>query len=289
VDWNDMKYVLAVSRHGTLSGAGRVLRVDATTVGRRIIAIEQALGARLFDRTPDGFRPTEAGRIAAEKAEEIEEATLAVSARVAGADSRVEGPVRISALDGMLNALVIPALPRLLARHPGLEITAVSGLETVRLSRREADIALRTHSPSEPDAVARRIGRCADALYCAAGFELGPDPPIIALAREHDHLGFSQHMARLLPGSPIAFRTNSEGQMHAAVRAGLGVGVLDCAIGDADMALRRYRPDPIGTRDLLAVTHVDMRGAPRVRAVVEFLSEMCAENADLMLGQRPLP
>lgn len=289
MDWNALQYVLAVARAGTLAAAGRALRVDPTTVGRRIVAIEAELGARLFDRLPDGFRLTEAGEVAAARAETMEAEALSLASRIAGSDTRVAGAVRLTALDGLLDHLLIPTLPRLLARHPELELTLISGFDIVRLSRLEADIALRTRRPSEPDAVARPIGTFALAAYCARDREFGADPPVIGLPVERETIDFARFHRKHFPGSRVVVRANAEGHTLGAIRAGLGVGFLDCFIGDADPALRRFLPEPVDTSPLLAISHVDMHRAPRLRAVTDFLIGLCEEAADLIEGRRPQP
>ncbi len=289
MDWNDLKFVLAVARGGTLAAAGRALRVDSTTVGRRIIALERALGARLFDRLSDGFRPTEAGEIAVAQAEDMERAALSLDARIAGSDVRVAGAVRLSALDGIVDHFLIPNLPRLLAQHPGLELTLASGMVLTRLSRREADIALRTHPPSEPDAVVRPVGNFAIAAYRAADRDFGPDSPVIGLPDEQGSIIFAKFFAKHLPDARLVLRANTEGHILSAVRAGLGVGFLDCCIGDSDPGLRRFLPDPVDVSPLLAISHVDMQRAPRVRAVTDFLVGLFEDQADLIEGRCPQP
>ncbi|MCW3781003.1 LysR family transcriptional regulator [Defluviimonas salinarum] len=289
MNWDDLKYVLAVAREGTLAAAGRSLQVDPTTVGRRVLALESQLATRLFDRLTDGYRPTAAGEIAVAQAEQMEEMALSAEGRIQGHDTRVEGPVRLTALDAMIDALIVPNLPRLLAKHPGLELTLASGFDVLRLSRRDADIALRVMQPTEPDAVGIRIGPTAMSLYCAAESDFGPAPPVIGLPREREALGFMQLLARHLPESRVALRGNTEGHLIAAVRAGLGVGFIDCVVADADPRLRRWRPDIVERSTLWAVTHIDIHRAPRVRAVIDFLTELHNEKADLFDGRCPFP
>lgn len=289
MDWDALKYVLAVARHGTLAAAGRELGVDPTTVGRRIAALETGIAARLFDRMPEGYRLTEAGEIAVTQSEEMEDAAHALRDRIANSDRRVAGSVRLSGLDGFFDHLVIPALPGLLARHPELELTLVSGLETVSLSKREADVALRTHRPSEPDAVPRQIGRVAYTLYAARDRDFGAAVPVIGLAREYDRLDFTRLISAVHPSAHIALRVNNEGHILAAVRAGLGISYINCHIGDSDPGLRRFRPDDVILEPVLAVSHVGMHRAPRVRAVTDFLESLIAENADLIEGRCPRP
>ncbi|MCV2874109.1 LysR family transcriptional regulator [Defluviimonas sp. WL0050] len=287
MNWDDLKYVLAVARAGSLAAASRDLGVDPTTVGRRIVTLETDLSTRLFDRMRDGFRPTAAGEIAVARAEEIEARALSLESRLSGSDARVEGPVRLTALDGLIDRLILPSLPQLLSRHPRLDVTVMSGVKTLRLSRREADIALRLSRPTEPDAVIRTVGPFAMATYCAADSDFGPVPPIISMPQEPDTAGFTGQIARLFPDSRAALRANTEGHMVSAARAGLGVALIDCFIGDSDPALRRYRPEVIGTVDLLAITHVDVHRTPRVRAVIDFLTDLRNANAELIEGRAP--
>lgn len=192
MNWDDLKVVLAVSRAGTLAGAARILRVDATTVGRRVASIEDALGVRLFDRLSNGYAPTDVGHRAIERAETVEREMQSLVNEIEGTDQRIDGHVRLTGLDAIFDQLIIPRLPRLLDRHPGLEITFSSNLDFVDLSRREADVALRSREPQHPDSVGRKLGRLAQAAYAATGFEPGDRPPLIGLPREYEGSAFSR-------------------------------------------------------------------------------------------------
>lgn len=287
MNWNDLRFVLALGRTGTLAGAARDLRVDATTVGRRITAVEADLGVRLFDRMAAGYLPTDAGHRALAQAEEIERATISLRQRIEGSDRRAEGRVRLTGLDAIFDRLIIPRLPRLLERHPGLEVTFASDLEIVDLSRREADIALRSHEPKHPDSVGRKLGRMAQAVYAAKTLRLGDAPPLIMLPPEHDGSDFSGSLLGHFPEGRVAARGNSEGHMIALTGAGVGIGVLDCFVGDSDPDLRRVLAEPVASQIAWAEVHVAMVRAPRIRAVLDFLGEIFAEEADLLAGNRP--
>lgn len=282
--WDDLKFVLAVGRSGSLSAAGRNLRVDATTVGRRVAAIEAEIGARLFDRTAAGFVATDAGHQAIEHAVAMENTVLALSHQIEGSDQSIEGRLRLTGLDAIFDILVIPELPRLLTRHPGLEITIASNLDFADLSPREADIAVRNRQPVHPDSVGRRIGEMAQAAYAAKGAVFGDAPPLIDLPRDIGDTDYSCWLRDLFPGGHVAARGNTEGHIHALTRAGIGIGVLDCIVGDADQALGRVLPDPISSHIVWAEAHIAMARAPRVRAVIDFLAETFAQNADRLLG-----
>jgi DNA-binding transcriptional LysR family regulator len=287
MNWDDLRFALAVGRCGTLAGAAPGLKVDATTVSRRIISIEAELGSRLFDRTAAGYLPTDAGHKALARAEAIERETMMLLHQIEGVDRRIEGPVRLTGLDAIFNRIIIPQLPRLLTQHPGLEVTVSSNLDIVDLSRREADIALRTIEPSHPDSVGRKLGRLAQAAYAAKELVLHEVPPLIALPRGNEATGFSKSLLGLFPDGRIVARGNSEAHILALIRAGIGIGVLDCFVGDSDPGLRRVLPEPVASQILWAEAHVAMVRAPRIQAVIDFLGEIVAKDSDLLEGQRP--
>ncbi len=287
MNWDDLKVVLAVARAGTLAGAARDLRVDATTVGRRIAAVEGVLRARLFDRVSGGCVATEAGHRALALAKEVERATSAFRNEIEGADQRIEGAVRLTGLDAIFDHLMIPRLPRLLDRHPGLEITFWSNLRFDDLSRREADIALRSREPRHPDSVGRKLGTLAQAAYAAKAAPVDRRPSLIGLPHEHDGSEFSRILTESFPTGTIVARAGSESHVHALVRAGVGIGLLDCFVGDRDPRLRRVLPDPVWTQTAWAEVHLAMARAPRILVVLDFLRAIFAEEERLLSGERP--
>ena len=287
MDWGDLKFVLTVARERTLAAAGRKLRVDPTTVGRRVLAIEEQLGVRLFDRTGEGYLMTNAGRIATRHAEKVEGIVGSLEQQIEGADRRVEGPVRITALDALFDALLIPALPAFIARYPGLELTLSSSFDTIDLSKREADIAIRPSKPVEPDFIGRKLGRAAMAVYAARHASFSSPPPLIGLPRDREHLPFASLLSRLFPGSPIVARANTERHIHQLTRAGLGLGLIDCFVGDRDPGLQRARSEPIDSYEVHAVIHMDLRSLPRVRTVLDFLGQVFSDQRELIEGNQP--
>lgn len=284
MNWDDLKIVLAIGRAGTLAGAARSLQLDATTVGRRVTSIEKAVGARLFDRFSSGFSPTDVGHRAIVRAEKVEYEMHALRNEIEGTDQRVEGRVRVTGLDAIFDHLIIPRLPQLLERHPGLEITFSSNLDFVDLSRREADVALRSREPQHPDSVGRELGLLAQAAYASPEFVMGERPALIGLPREFDGAEFSRLILEHFPGGYFAARANTEGHIHALVKAGVGVGVLDCFVGDRDPGLIRVVANPVWSQTAWAEIHVAMVNAPRIRAVTDFLRDIFTEDAELLAG-----
>jgi DNA-binding transcriptional LysR family regulator len=285
VDWHDLRYVLAVAQTGTLAGAARVLGVDHTTVGRRVLALEKALKTRLFERTPTGLRVTPAGELALARARDIEEQMLALEREVVGQDARPEGPVRITAIDAFFDGFLIPRLGAFYARYPHIEVTLVSDMRLLDLSRREADVGIRFMKPSQPRLMARKLGRSASAFYASRAYIEERGNPTGGW-EGHLFVGmprggpafiegiYNQHG----PNARFVLRVNSVGHVVSAARAGVGIGLIPCITGDTTPELRRVTP-PVLLDDLWAVSHVDTRSSARVRALVDFLAEIIRENA----------
>jgi len=274
--WDDLKYVLALHRAGTLTGAGQLLHVNTSTVGRRIQELEKTLDTRLFDRIGGAYRSTSKSRRVVACAEEMELQANALQRHLEGSDSRVEGAVRVTALDNFLDYLVVPALPALLEAHPGLEVTLQSDLRLFDLSRGEADIGVRTARPMHPEMVARSLGALTTAFYQAVGRSWADPLPLIALPNSPEHADYNALLAKSAPGGRIVARANTEGRITDMVRRGIGVGLIDCFVGELDPSLERL--PGLGTLEntLWAVTHVEMRRSVRVRTVLDFLSSLVA-------------
>jgi len=174
-NWNDLRYLLAVGRGRTLAAAARLLAVDDTTVARRLAALQASIGARLCQRLADGtLQLTRAGERAALHAERIEREIGQLDGALSGADSAVSGTVRVTAVPIVVNHLLVPAAPRLLARHPELQLELVAEARDLSLTRREADLALRLARPRSGGArvTARRVGMLRYEVYAATSCSL---------------------------------------------------------------------------------------------------------------------
>ncbi len=282
-EWGDYRFFLALVRAGSLSGAARVLGVDQSTVGRRLAALEGAVGVRLFDRTPDGYVLTAAGESVRADVEALESGFLAVDRRLSGGDARVAGVVRIATTEVFASMYVIPELAALASRHPGLSIELIAGIRPVDLARREADIAVRLGAaPKQPNLVVREIGVARFALYCAASYLARRGQPrlrgglrghaIVAYGAEMADVPISRWLQEHAHAADVAFRANTIAAVHEAVTAGLGLGVLPCGVGDRN--LRRVGSAIAGASPVLTVVHEDLARTARVRAVHDFLSDV---------------
>jgi DNA-binding transcriptional LysR family regulator len=280
MDWNDLRYVLALARDGSLAAAARCLAVDATTVARRLRAAEAALGVRLFYRMPDGaLRPTRSGEAAAAHAERAEAAVIDLLDAVAGSDATPVGTVRVTSVPILVARVLVPAAAALTARHPGLRLELVAEPRDLSLTRREADVAVRLARPvprSGRAVLAKRIGRLAYAAYAPASWPAGKEAglPWVGYEDGMAHLPQARWLATAAAreggAAPVAL--NDAEAVLRAVSAGLGRSLLPRAVGDGEAGLRRLAPPPglppLPAREVWLLVHPDLRQLARVPAVV---------------------
>ncbi len=283
IDWNDLRYLLALARGGSFAAAGRALRTDATTVGRRLRTLEQRLGTPLFLRDAGGvLLPTPTCEIAMAKAEAIEAEIMALSGALDAADPMALGKVRLTAAPSFIGRLLIPALPGLLARHSGLQLELIGDSRNFNLTRREADMALRLSRPADAangKVVARRIATLEYAVYVAAGRESHADDlPWIVYEDAMMDLPHARWIAaqaeKSRRSSPLAIN-DAEALLQAAV-AGLGRALLPKILGENADGLRRVETGdgnpPV--REMWLLVHAELRQLVRIRAVSDWLNEV---------------
>jgi DNA-binding transcriptional LysR family regulator len=296
---DDVRYFLAVRAARSIKGAARALKVDHTTVGRRLAALEIALGVSLFERTPDGLVETDIGRAVAPIAERMEVVAAEITEAAHAASDSLAGPVRIAAPPLIADHFLVPALPALRQRFPQVELELYSGVASVDMPRREADLAIRVHppgtSPGEDSLLSRRVAKFGYALFATPSYVDThglPERPIRGL-RGHELVG---------NGHPLLMAWNTELEEPAAVPltvfpfvsnfaavvAGLGLGLVACVAGDDHPGLIRLS-DVIGQWDLWLVTNPDARNNRRVRAVKDAIAELLAAAAERLGGGRMEP
>lgn len=292
MDWDGLRYVLALGRRGSLSGAAEALGVTHTTVGRRLERLEHELGVRLFDRTPGGYAPTDAGAELLELAEGLEAPILRAESRVRGQDTQLDGALRISTLDWLFEGLV-DVFASFRERYPGIELTVTCTETEVSLFRRQADVALRmTNTPPET-LVGRRVGQVRFALYghrdlVADRQDLNTlpwlhwDERLDAITRWMD-----TWLGRVAPDAPIAIRLGENTlSRRAALRAGIGIHPLPCIEGDRIKELVKIgKVLDAFTRSLWILTLPALKHTPRVRVFMDHVAGAVHDHPELGDGE----
>lgn len=283
--WDDLFLFLTLFRAGSLSRAAGRLGVDASTVSRRLSALETQLGVSLFDRTSDGLRPTLYAEQLMPDAEAMEASAERLLRGAESFERRVEGTVKLSAPPGLVDAFVVPLLKQLKETHPGIVLELDARVGVVDLSRREADIALRTLSPKGADLIQKRIVQThsvvagQSALVRSLGTLKGWDGvPFIQWGEELAHLPQARWVREKAKGAKAVLITSNFATQVAAARDGLGLlvvpqpylGVYGFEEPKMTKALRETTAQ-ILTDELYLVTHRVLRQVPRVDAVWRFL------------------
>jgi DNA-binding transcriptional LysR family regulator len=275
IDWDDLRVFAALARAGSLSAAARELGVDHATVGRRVAALERALGLRLIDRLPRRAPLTPRGLAVAAAAAPMEAAAVAVE-RLARLARRPAANVRVSAPPALAAYVVAPRLAAFQRAHPEVTIALSGAPGAAALDRGEADVAVRMGRPEETGLVAKRIGRARFALYAAPEVARTPRDAwrFIGFEAALDHVTSQRWLKALTGGRELAFRASDLFSQAQAARAGLGVVALPRFVGHGDPWLVELSVEPAPpTQDLWLLVYPDARRAAATRAVTAFLAE----------------
>jgi DNA-binding transcriptional LysR family regulator len=283
--WDDLKVLLALHRRGSLKRAAEELGVNISTVSRRLDALEELLGAHLFDRTPDGVRPTAAAEQLVPHAEGMERAALGFVRGLEGFEVEVEGVVRITAPPGLVDSFIAPALPELCDAHPRLRIQILASVGYADLTRREAELALRMVRPAAGDFVATRLAShswcvvASPAHAATLGKLREPDATRwVTWGEELAHLPDARWLAAHVSRERVVLETSSMTAQLEAVRAGIGAMVVPrpyavlpglVAVRCSAAIEKSLAALPEGT--LWLVGHRALREVPRIAVVWEWL------------------
>ena len=296
-DWNELRLILAVARAGALAGAAKALGIDHSTVYRRLQAIEGKFGMPLFERAAGGvYLPTAAGERLAAAGERMEDEALSLARDLVGRDRRLEGRLRVTSSETLAYRLLTRHMAAFRTAYPGVKVELAIDNRVLSLSRREADVALRPMRPKEGDLWGRKLADVAWTVYGSAEyFATRPAPAATDELASHALVGWEEGasgikaadwLAALVPSSAIVYRTSSLVNQLVAARAGMGLAVLPCYLGDPEPELRRALPSPVPelSRELWIVTHADLKGTARVRAFFEVVGDGIAADRSLIEG-----
>jgi molybdate transport repressor ModE-like protein len=290
---DDLRFVAAIAETGSLAGAARRLRVNHATVFRRINAFEAALGTKLFERSGGRYVATVAGEELARTGAEIERVATESLRRVAGRDLRPTGMVRVTTTESVAHGLITPMARACRVSHPGIVLQVITANEFYNLSKRDADIAIRTTRSPPEHLIGRKIGVMAMAVFGSRRYLRGHRGKDLA---EHDWIAVDDSLghnaslawlARIKSLDDVPYRTNSFTGVGQACAAGLGLAVLPCFIGDTVATLQRVTSviDECAN-DLWILTHPDLHNTVRVKTVFQALSSELGKTAPLLAGRQ---
>ena len=281
-DWDDLKHLLAVARHGSTLAASRALGVDQSTVQRRLVELERRIGQSLVQRQPTGYRLTEFGQEMLPFAEAVERSVQAFERQLRTLGTETAGVIRLTCPEPIVNRIMQTGLlDRFHARHPALRVQFVMSDKYIDLGQGDADVALRS-GDTDDELVGRKIGDSIWAVYASRAYiERHGRPASIEDLARHALVGFDDTMARhriaqwlrkVAPDAPMAARSSSVLGLIYSVKAGIGIGPLPVPLGDAESDLVRVI-EPVAelSRIWRVLTTRELRRTPRVSAFFDFI------------------
>ena len=284
MDWDYLRYIRALAIGGTLAKAGELLGVHQTTVLRRLDQMEESMGVQFFERSRDGLQLTPVGETAFREADRLAIEMENLERKLVGQDSAPVGKVRLAAEDAMMSALLSPILAELVREFPDIELETLTDNDVANLSHREADLTLRPENKPQATLEGERIASIESAVYGSARYcrrhrdmdvENRPEGCLWIIPDEtFSHLATGRWYRKQLKNVTSFIRCNSLQSMHALAKAGAGLAVLPCYLGDSTRELRRLS-DPLEGESVDLWLHVnqDTQQMARVRIVMEYLVE----------------
>jgi DNA-binding transcriptional LysR family regulator len=279
MEWSDLRIFLAIAREGTLGGAAQKLGQSQPTMGRRLRALEEAVGQTLFQRTGDGFVLTDEGEAVLSHAERVEEEVLAIQRRLAGEDQQLEGLLRISSSDWFGAHMLAPVFAEFAKLHPRVVIELLTSQIRYSLPRREAEMVFRIRPFDEPEVISRRLMTIPYGVYLKSDLE-APQPgdgagmPLITLDVNFAGMPDAVWLRKLLPNGYVVSRSNNRDVQARLCACGAGIAVLPRPIGDALAGVKRIDlGEEPPRRDTYVGYHRDLKKLARLRALLDLVIE----------------
>jgi DNA-binding transcriptional LysR family regulator len=282
MDWGDLRIFLAISREGTLGAAARRLGLTQPTMGRRLRALEHAVGHRLFQRTSDGFVLTDEGNLILPHAERVEDEVLACERQLSGESHALGGTLRVSSSEWFGTFMLAPVLAMFGSKYPKITVELLTDARIYNLARREADLVFRITPFSDADVVSRKLLRIPYALYGSKSARTpvlgdGSGDRLVTMDTAFAEMPDAVWLKRVLPRAEIGFRSNNREAQARLCQMGAGLAVLPCPLGDNVSGLKRL---DIGeappSRNTYVGYHRDLRRLSRLRALLDFVIDELA-------------
>ncbi|MGK6314045.1 LysR family transcriptional regulator [Neorhizobium sp. DT-125] len=291
MNWDDVRMFLAVARSGQILAASRRLGINHATLGRRITALEEDLRTRLLVRRTNGCELTAEGEVFFRAAERMETEMLAAQASTGRIDTAIAGTVRIGAPDGFGVSFLASRLGRLTRRHPELKLQLVPVPRSFSLSQREADVAITIERPEQGRLVSSKLTDYTLGLYTSEAYlDRAGAPQTVEALRGHPRIGYVEDLifspslnftGEVMRNWDASFEISSAIGQTEAVRSGAGIGILHDYVARQYPELVRVLPEIVIRRSYWTTYHETTRDLMRLRAVVEFLKELVAEEGGI--------
>jgi DNA-binding transcriptional LysR family regulator len=293
MDWGDLRFFHAIARAGSVRGAAVKMKVNHSTVLRRITTFEEKLGVRLFDRLPTGYVMTPAGEDMLVSAERIDEEVAALDRRVFGQDAQLSGELRVTVPDALGSHLITPILADFSRAYPGIELDLAVSIKAFNLTKREADVAVRITSKPPEHLIGRRLLRYAKSVYASVDYLATHD---LSKPSNCCWIGWEDSAPKPwwikesdFVDVPLRHKINNEYVQLEAAKAGMGLTMLPCFMADREPALRRVPPGRVlPSYEIWVLTHVDLRHTVRVRTFMSFIADGVERYRDLLEGKCPV-
>lgn len=295
LSWDDLRIIKAIGEGGSLAAAAKTLRVNTTTISRRLSLAEDSLGVSLFDRRRTGYLPTISGTELIALAERMELDIVSVTRRVSGRVQGHAGELRVTTSDALLLDFLTPIIADFHALNPSIRVEVIVGNASLNLARGESDIAFRAATEAPPENLfGRKVATIAWAAYGRRSDFTGawPDPDELYQRQWASYgTGLSSLKAfgfieQRVPRNNIVYRSDSVAGVAAAIAAGMGVGFLPCMHGDLSPSIVRIGPvEPDISDELWILTHPDIRKSGRVYAFMAHCTQAIARQRVFIEGQ----
>jgi DNA-binding transcriptional LysR family regulator len=282
VSWDDYRYFLKVARLGTLTAASQSLKVNHSTVLRRVNALEKKLEARLFERFKSGYVLTESGRDMFNHIQHLEDEILAVERKIKGKDIRYEGKIKISTTDTLGHFWLPPFVKQFKTRYPGILLDIDIRTGFTDLARRQADILICAYNDHPDYMIGKKLAPIAVELYASTAYINAWGRPesikdltshrILVLNEALEGVEFNEWLKRLVPASAIAVSSNMLTGLYSYARQGLGIAPLPIYVGNQDPSLVSVMKIPRRFyHDTWMLTHPDLKNTQRIKAFMGFM------------------
>ncbi|MDR0247971.1 MAG: LysR family transcriptional regulator, partial [Burkholderiales bacterium] len=284
MQWEDIRYFLALARHGSLSAAARALQVEHSTVSRRVAALEETVQLRLFDRLPRGWQLTVEGHSLLPHAERIEQEMLSFS-RATLNTATVGGAVRLSAPSLLIDTFLIPQLATQRARWSLIDLHLSGETRAAHHFYREADLAICLGRPQDASLAARRLAVLGYGLYALPGYAKKPPEDWCFIGADDNlrHAPEQQWLETFSNGRRFVFRCDPPSGMLEAAAAGLGVAALPHCVARTVSTLVPLEGNfDIPSREVWLLIHPDARRIPRIQVMADLLADLFQHHARLL-------